>query len=70
MMTVPEIEAALDAVPPQERAALLERLICADIPPGARGKLVWEDGHPLLVAPPGAPPITTDLVKLLLAEFP
>ena len=35
-----------------------------------RAKLVEENGRKVLVAPPGAPPMTHDTVKALLADFP
>jgi len=35
-----------------------------------RAKLVEKDGRKVLVAPPGAPPMTPEVVKSLLAEFP
>jgi len=33
-------------------------------------KLVEKNGRKVLVAPPGAPPMTLDVVKALLADFP
>jgi len=33
-------------------------------------KLVEKNGRKVLVAPPGAPPMTHDVVKALLANFP
>ncbi|MHB9009621.1 MAG: AbrB/MazE/SpoVT family DNA-binding domain-containing protein, partial [Limisphaerales bacterium] len=33
-------------------------------------KLVEKKGRKVLVAPPGAPPMTTEVVKALLADFP
>lgn len=33
-------------------------------------KLVEENGRKVLVAPPGAQPMTSDTVKALLADFP
>jgi AbrB family looped-hinge helix DNA binding protein len=35
-----------------------------------RAKLVKKNGRKVLVAPPGAPPMTPDLVKTLLEDFP
>lgn len=33
-------------------------------------KLVEKNGRKVLIAPPGAPPMTPDTVKALLADFP
>ncbi|MCX6877671.1 MAG: AbrB/MazE/SpoVT family DNA-binding domain-containing protein [Verrucomicrobia bacterium] len=33
-------------------------------------KLVEKNGRKVLVAPPGAPPMTLEVVKALLADFP
>ncbi len=35
-----------------------------------RAKLVAKNGRKVLVAPPGAPPMTPELVKALLSDFP
>ena len=35
-----------------------------------QAKLVEKNGRKVLVAPPGAPPMTPDVVKALLADFP
>jgi AbrB family looped-hinge helix DNA binding protein len=35
-----------------------------------RARLVEKHGRKVLVAPPGAPPMTPELVKALLADFP
>jgi AbrB family looped-hinge helix DNA binding protein len=35
-----------------------------------RAKLVEKNGRKVLVAPPGAPPMTPELVRTLLADFP
>ena len=36
----------------------------------ARARLIEKDGRKVLEAPPGAPPMTPELVKKLLADFP
>lgn len=36
----------------------------------ARARLVEKHGRKVLVAPPGAPPMTPEYVKALLADFP
>lgn len=35
-----------------------------------RAKLVTKNGRKVLQAPPGAPPMTPEMVKTLLADFP
>lgn len=35
-----------------------------------RARLVEKHGRKVLVAPPGAPPMTPEVVKALLADFP
>lgn len=46
-----------------------ERLVLQrEEPAGAR--LVKKNGRTVLVAPPGAPPMTTETIKALLADFP
>ena len=35
-----------------------------------RAKLVEKNGRRVLIAPPGAPPMTTETVKALLTDFP
>jgi len=35
-----------------------------------RARLVEKGGRKVLVAPPGAPPMTPELLKALLADFP
>ena len=35
-----------------------------------RARLVQENGRKVLVAPPGAPPMTTEAVKALLTDLP
>ncbi len=38
--------------------------------PATGGKLVMENGDAVLVAPPGAPAMTPEVVKTLLVDFP
>jgi hypothetical protein len=69
--TLAEIEEAVDALPPAEQVALLRRIeskVRGTIAAG--GRLVMENGRAVLLAPPGAPAMTPDLVKALLADFP
>ncbi len=35
-----------------------------------RARLVEKNGRKVLIAPPGAPPMTPEVVKALLADFP
>jgi AbrB family looped-hinge helix DNA binding protein len=46
-----------------------ERLIIQRDEP-ERARLVEKNGRKVLVAPPGAPPMTPEVVKALLADFP
>ena len=66
MSTLTEIEAAVEALPDAEREILLQRLAARPRQnPQESGKLVMEDGFAVLVAPPGAPEMTPELVKAL-----
>lgn len=71
MSTLAEIEAAVETLPTEEQFILLKRLETKvrERQP-ERGRLVMENGRAVLVAPPGAPPMTPELVKALLADFP
>jgi AbrB family looped-hinge helix DNA binding protein len=46
-----------------------EKLVLQRDQPG-RARLVEKHGRKVLVAPPGAPPMTPEVVKALLADFP
>jgi hypothetical protein len=71
MSTLAEIETAVDSLPLAQQEALLHRLeMKVRARAAERGKLVIENGHAVLVAPPGAPAMTPELVKSLLADFP
>ena len=74
MSTLPEIEAAAEALPPEEKEQLLQFLAARlrPIERSERGaKLVdGPNGTLLLEAPPGAPPMTTAAIKELLEDFP
>ena len=73
MSTLPEIEAAAEALGQEEKEALFRflalRLHRVDVPTG-KARLVRENGDVLLEAPPGAPPMTSETVKRMLEEFP
>jgi hypothetical protein len=74
MSTLIEIEAATDALPPEQQEELF-RFLTARLRPMAkftRGARLVEgpNGTLLLEAPPGAPPMTTETVKQMLEDFP
>jgi hypothetical protein len=68
-----EIEKAADALPPEEKEALV-RFLTARLgrstlrSPEAR--LLRDGDDALLEAPPGAPPMTPENVKRLLQDWP
>lgn len=71
MSTLAEIEAAVEALPDAEREILFQRLAARPRQkPQESGKLVMEDGFAVLVAPPGAPEMTPELVKALRDDLP
>lgn len=74
MSTLPEIEAAAEALRPEEKEQLI-RFLSARLPrdagDGRRARLVHgPQGTLLLEAPPDAPPMTTESVKRILEDFP
>jgi hypothetical protein len=74
MSTLLEIEAAAEALLPQQKEELL-RFLAASLraveQSGHRARLVpGPKGTLLLEAPAGAPPMTTQTVKELLEDFP
>jgi hypothetical protein len=73
MSTLLEIEAAAEALPPEQQAELI-RYLSARLQPdddAPRARLVpGPNGTLLLEAPPGAPPMTTENVKRMLEDFP
>jgi hypothetical protein len=69
-----EVEAAADTLPPEQKEELV-RFLTARLRPSekfARGARLVEgpNGTLLLEAPPGAPPMTTEIVKQMLEDFP
>ena len=61
----------MDALPQAEQGALLRHIESKVRGAAATGgKLVVENSHAVLVAPPGAPAMTPEVVKALLADFP
>ena len=74
MSTLLEIEAASEALPPEQKEELV-RFLTARLRPRekvTRGARLVEgpNGTLLLEAPPGAPPMTTETVKQMLEDFP
>ena len=71
MSTLAEIEEAVDSLPQADQVALLRRIESKVRGATATGgRLVMENGRAVLAAPPGAPAMTPELVKSLLADFP
>lgn len=74
MSTLTEIEAATDALRPEEKIKLI-RYLTARLPASQgeeRGARLVQgpEGTLLLQAPPGAPPMTTETVRQMLEDFP
>ena len=74
MSTLLEVEAAAEALPPEQKKELI-RFLTAHLPPAEKflggARLVeGPNGTLLLEAPPGAPPMTTETVKQMLEDFP
>ncbi len=70
-MSLAEIESAVESLPAQEQELLLRHLTVKLYGgPSASATLVVENGRSVLVAPPGAPAMTSDMVKAALADFP
>lgn len=71
MSTLAEIETAVAALPPQEQELLLRHLEMKFYGSSSTtARLVMENGRPVLAAPPGAPEMTSAMVKAALADFP
>jgi hypothetical protein len=73
MSTLAEIEAATEALGRKEKEELLRflaaRLRRVDMPL-AKARLVRDGDDVLLEAPPGAPPMTPEVVKRMLEDWP
>ena len=69
MSTLLEIEAAAEALSPEQKEELV-RFLTARLRPSApqlqKARLVREGDDVFLEAPPGAPPMTTENVKRML----
>ena len=73
MSTLLEIEAAAEALPPDQKAELLRFLAAhlrSGLPQPKKARLVRQAGDALLEAPPGAPPMTPETVKRMLEDWP
>ncbi len=73
MSTLLEIEAASEALPPEQKAELVRFLTARLRPSGPqprKARLVREDDDVLLEAPPGAPPMTTANIRQMLEDWP
>jgi uncharacterized membrane protein len=73
MSTLLEIEAAADALPPEQKEELF-RFLTGRLRPSApqprKARLVRAEDDVLLEAPPGAPPMTAENVKRMLEDWP
>jgi hypothetical protein len=68
-----EIEAAAEALPPEQKEELV-RFLTARLrpmePEPRKARLVREGDDVLLEAPPGAPPMTPENVRRILQDWP
>jgi hypothetical protein len=68
-----EVEAAADALPPEQKVELV-RFLTARLRPSdpqpLKARLVREGDDVFLEAPPGAPPMTAENVKRMLEDWP
>lgn len=73
MNTLAEIEAAAEALPPEQKEKLF-RFLAARLrlsnTPLRKARLVRQGDDALLEAPPGAPPMTPENVKRMLENWP
>ena len=73
MDTLAEIEAAAEALPPEQKEQLLRFLAQRLRRPDKqrrKARLLRQGDDALLEAPPGAPPMTPDNVKRMLEDWP
>ena len=73
MSTLLEIEAATEALPPEQKAELLRFLttrLYSDQPALPKARLVRRAGDALLEAAPGAPPMTPENIRRMLEDWP
>ncbi len=73
MSTLLEIEAAAEALSPEQKAELV-RFLTARLSPAEpqprKARLVREGNDVFLEAPPGAPPMTPENIKRMLEDWP
>jgi uncharacterized membrane protein len=73
MSTLAQIEAAAEALPPEQKTELI-RFLAARLRPAEnssrKARLVRVGDDAFLEAPPGAPPMTTESVKRMLEDWP
>jgi uncharacterized membrane protein len=73
MSNLVEIEAAAEALPPEQKEELF-RFLAARLRPALaesqKARLVHQEGDALLEAPPGAPPMTPENVRRMLEDWP
>ena len=68
-----EIEAAAEALPPEQKEELVRFLTARLRPPEPqprKARLVREGDDVFLEAPPGAPPMTPENVRRMLQDWP
>jgi hypothetical protein len=74
MSTLLEIQAATEALSPEQKEELVRflsvRLRPAHQSPHGARLVAGPNGTLLLEAPPGAPPMTTETVRQMLEDFP
>jgi hypothetical protein len=73
MNRLTEIEAAAEALPPEEQEELLRFLAArlrAPLPRSQGSRLVRQGGDALLEAPADAPPMTPENVRRILEDWP
>jgi uncharacterized membrane protein len=73
MNRLTEIEAAAEALPPEEQEELLRFLaerLHAPLPRSQSARLVRQGADALLEAPAGAPPMTPEYVRRILEDWP
>ena len=73
MSTLLDIEAAAEALPPEQKEELVRFLTARlrlSVPQPRKARLVWEGNDVFLEAHPDAPPMTTENIKRLLEDWP
>jgi len=73
MSTLLEIEAAAEALPPEQKEELFQFLAARlhrSETSAKKARLVRDGDDVLLEAPPGAPPMTPENVRAMLEDWP